>query len=102
MNRVEAGLSANATDTSGRYVASIDINDGVLVVMYGGDASALINGLTMTLTPYETADLSVVWRCGNAAAPPGLSEIGTAGGVNSASYLAPTVPSQYLPASCRE
>jgi type IV pilus assembly protein PilA len=100
-NRVEAGLSANATDASGRYVSSIDVDDGVLVVVFGGDASAVISGLTMTLTPYETPDLSVVWRCG-AAAEPALGLMGTAGGANAATYIAPTIPSQYLPASCRE
>jgi type IV pilus assembly protein PilA len=100
-NRVRAGLSANATDAVGRYVASIDVDDGVLVVTFGYEASALINGLTLTLTPYETADSGVVWRCGTAPAPAGLSLMGTAGSGNTATYLAPTVPVQYLPAACR-
>jgi type IV pilus assembly protein PilA len=100
-NRVQAGLSANPGDTSGRYVTSINVVNGVLVITYGYDANTLINGLTLTLTPYETADLSVAWRCGSAAAPAGLSEIGTAGGGLAAAYIAPTVPAQYLPASCR-
>lgn len=101
MNRVEAGLSANATDSSGAYVSQIDINDGTLVVMYGGLASATIAGLTVTLTPYEAPDRGIVWRCGYADQPSGLSELGTADGGNAAAYLVPTVPFQYLPASCR-
>ena len=100
-NRAAAGLSANPGDSSGRYITSINVNNGVLVITYGYDASALINGLTLTLTPYETNDLSVVWRCGSAAPPAGLSEMGTAGGGNAAVYVAPTVPPQYLPAGCR-
>src|SRR5688500_11389397 len=44
-NRLEAGLSANATDSSGSYVTSVNVDNGVLVVTYGGGASALINGL---------------------------------------------------------
>jgi type IV pilus assembly protein PilA len=100
-NRVEAGLSVNATDSSGTYVSSIDVANGVLVVMYGGSASAAINGLTVTLTPYESRDASVVWRCGRAIPPPGLSELGTASGGNAAVYIAPTIPDQYLPATCR-
>jgi type IV pilus assembly protein PilA len=99
--RVSAGLSANPTDSSARYVASIDVTDGVLVVIYGNDANALISGLRVTLTPYETADSSVAWRCGSAAAPPGLFEMGTSAGGNAAVYIAPTVPDQYLPATCR-
>ncbi|HET7607468.1 MAG TPA: pilin [Gammaproteobacteria bacterium] len=101
MNRVEAGLSANATDSSGTYVTSVDINNGVLVVMYGGSAHANISGRFVTLTPYESGDFSVVWRCGSAIEPPGLQELGTAAGGNAAVYLAPTVSDQYLPATCR-
>jgi type IV pilus assembly protein PilA len=101
VDRVEAGLSPTPTDSSGRYVVSINVDDGVLVITYGYDASALIDGMTLTLTPYETADSSVVWRCGTAAPPAGLNEMGTANGGNTATYIPPTVPTQYLPASCR-
>ncbi|HVY65500.1 MAG TPA: pilin [Gammaproteobacteria bacterium] len=100
-NRVAAGLSANATDSSGQYVTSIDVANGVIVITYGHAASALIAGLTLTLTPYETQDGSVSWRCGTSAAPAGLNLLGTAGGGNTAVYIAPTVPVQYLPSSCR-
>jgi len=100
-NRTDAGLSANATDSSGIYVSAIDVIDGALVVTYGNAASALIAGLTVTLTPYEARDLSIVWRCGYSIAPPGLNELGTANGGNAAAYLPPTVPMQYLPSTCR-
>ncbi len=100
-NRSEAGLTLNATDTQGKYVTSVDVNSGVLVVAFGNDANAQITGLTFTLTPYETNGLGVVWRCGSAPAPVGLSLMGASGGGNAASYVAPTVPPQYLPASCR-
>jgi len=101
MNRIEAGLSPNAADSVGAYVSGVDVNDGTLVVTFGTNASALLTGMTVTLTPYETADLSIVWRCGFAAAPPGLSELGTRNGGNAAAYLAPTVPVEYLPVTCR-
>ena len=99
-DRVATGLSATPTDTSGKYVSSVNIDNGVIVVMFGADANAAIAGLTLTVTPYETADLSVFWRCG-AAAEPSLALMGTSGGRNAALYLAPTVPNEYLPASCR-
>jgi type IV pilus assembly protein PilA len=102
-NRVETGMTANATDTNGKYVRSVDIRDGVLVVEFGYEAHALIDGLTVTTTPYETADLSIVWRCGNAPIPAGgLAPIGTAAGGNTAVWIPPTVPDQYLPATCRQ
>ena len=100
-DRAAAGLSANATDTSGKYVQSVDVNNGVLIVTFGNEASAAIATLTVTMTPYETPGLGVVWRCGAAPAPAGAQLMGTSGGGTSAAYLAPTVPLQYLPSSCR-
>src|SRR6185503_21311554 len=101
VNRLTAGLSANATDSTGTYVTSIDVTNGALVITYGAGASALITGATVTLTPYESGDLSVVWRCGYSAQPPGLNELGTANGGNAAVYVVPTMPVQYLPPTCR-
>jgi type IV pilus assembly protein PilA len=100
-SRLEAGLSANATDSSGKYVRSVDVNNGVLIVTFGNEANAAINGLNVTVTPYETPDRSIVWRCGSASAPVGLSEIGTSGGGLAANYTAPTVSERYLPSTCR-
>ena len=100
-DRPEAGLSPNPTDTVGKYVQSVDIVNGVVVVTFGNEANALIAGLTVTLTPYETGNLGVVWRCGVAPAPAGLSPMGTRGGGNAAAYIAPTVPDQYLSSPCR-
>jgi type IV pilus assembly protein PilA len=99
--RVSAGLTPDATDTNGKYVESVDIDNGVLVVVFGYEANAAIHGLTVTLTPYETAELGVVWQCGASDPPPGLDLLGTLSGGNAAVYLAPTVPNQYLPATCR-
>jgi type IV pilus assembly protein PilA len=101
-DRTAAGLSANATDTSGKYVMSVSVDNGALVITYWHEANAVINGLTLRLTPYESTDLSVVWRCGFAPAPAGLSEMGTSGGGNAAVYLPTTVPPQYLPPNCRQ
>jgi type IV pilus assembly protein PilA len=102
VNRLQTGMTANATDTSGKYVRSIDIDNGVLVVEFGAEAHELIAGLTVTTTPYETPDMSVVWRCGYAPVPAGdVAPMGTANDLNAAVYLPPTVPEQYLPAHCR-
>ncbi len=100
-NRVETGLTSPATDTAGKYVEQVDIVDGVISVIYGFEASAQIAGLTFTMTPYETNNLGVVWRCGSAPVPAGLNPMGTAGGGNITSYIAPTVPGRYLPSACR-
>jgi type IV pilus assembly protein PilA len=101
IGRPEAGLSANDTDTQGKYVASVGIDRGVVVVTFGNDANAEIAGLTLTVTPYETAGLSIVWRCGTANQPNASTPMGTSGGGVASVYILPTVPDQYLPSSCR-
>lgn len=100
-DRATAGLSPTAADTSGKYVQSVEVTDGVVIATFGNEANAIINGLTLTMTPYETTGFGVVWRCGSAAAPLNAQLLGTAGGGNTAAYIAPTVPDQYLPAACR-
>ena len=100
-NRTEAGLTPNATDTTGKYVTGVAIANGVLTVTFGFEANAQIAGLNFTLTPYETGNLGIVWRCGTAPAPAGLNPMGTSGGGNTSVYAPPTVPPQYLPSSCR-
>jgi len=102
-SRTDAGMSANGTDTSGKYVTSVDVLNGVITVIYGNEANAQINGETLTITPYESVDLSVVWRCGNAPAPAGagVNPMGTSGGGQVAAWVAPTLLDQYMPSACR-
>jgi len=107
-DRDEAGMSANATDTSGKYVESIDVANGTITVTYGSEANQVIDQATLTLTPYETADLSVVWRCAYAPVPAdgagtNLSPMGTSGGGQAAVYAAPGngMDERFVPAACR-
>jgi type IV pilus assembly protein PilA len=94
-NRTVAGMTATATDTSGKYVTEVEVTNGVITVEYGNEANQNINGNTLTLTPYISVDRSVAWRCGNAAIPAGTNTMpGT-------TYVAPTVQPQYLPSACR-
>jgi type IV pilus assembly protein PilA len=103
LDRSAAGMSPTPTDTSGKYVESINIERGVLVVTFGHEAHEKIQGLTVTTTPYETPELSIVWRCGTADIPEGdVEPLGTAGGSVIAVYLPPSVPDTYLPATCRQ
>ena len=108
--RAAAGMTANATDTNGKYVASVNIVNGRIDITYGNQANASLQpsgtGLVLGLTPYETPDLSVAWRCG-AAAQPGTNTnlLGTAGGSTTAAYVAGTLAAantqKYLPKACR-
>jgi type IV pilus assembly protein PilA len=93
-NRTQAGMTATATDTAGKYVESVEVEDGLITVEYGNEANQNIMGNTLTLTPYISVDRSVSWRCGNAIAP-------TANVMPGTTYVAPTVEAQYLPSACR-
>src|SRR5450755_3375355 len=63
--RLVAGMTANATDTAGKYVSSVNVTNGSILITYGTtEVNKAITGKTLQLTPYETTDLSVVWRCG--------------------------------------
>lgn len=94
--RPEAGMTATPTDTAGKYVSAVDVQNGSIVVTFGYDAHALINGLNLTVTPYSSPDGGIIWRCGYASAPSSNDPLGT-----TTVYVPPTVPIQYMPASCR-
>ena len=96
LDRAQAGMSKTATDTSGKYVSSVDVQKGVVIITYGNEANALIKGLFVTVTPYESPDGGIIWRCGNAPIPAGNDPLGTI-----TVWMPPTVPDQSMPASCR-
>ena len=95
-NRVAAGMTPAATDSSGNYVSAVEITDGRVDVTFSGSlAHQDIVGMTLSLTPYETAGQTIVWRCGNAPAPGGSLLNG------GAAHLAATLDPRYLPSACR-
>jgi len=98
IGRAEAGLTPTPTDSRGSYVTEVDIVNGRIDVTFGNRAHADIQGASLSLTPYVTADNTITWRCGSAAPPPGLLLSG--GGVT-AEHKDPTVESRYLPSTCR-
>jgi type IV pilus assembly protein PilA len=83
------------------FVASIVVEDGRIDVLYGNRASTAIAGRRLSLTPYETASLDVVWVCGNEVPGPGLQPLGFAGGGRQAVQIATTIETRYLPSTCR-
>lgn len=96
--RTDAGMSPLATDTRGNYVSQVDVTDGRLDVTFGGPrAHADIVGETLSITPYETAGNTIIWRCGGAPAPAGGALL-----TGGAAHQAPTFDLRYLPAACRQ
>ena len=95
-NRTEAGMSADGTDTFGKYVSAVEVADGAITVTYDGDdVNQLIAGETVAITPYTTTDFSVTWTCGASAVPTGATIMtGATAGTTG-------LDSKYLPAACR-
>lgn len=102
---VEAGLGsgAAAADKSGRYVESIDVEDGTITVTYGRDANSRIQGLTLSLQPVVNENGDVVWVCGNANDPANtyVNSAGAAGGGTDSPDGVTSVLDKHMPASCR-
>ena len=95
-DRTEAGMTANAADTQGSFVSQVDIVNGRVVVTFGNDVHQDAFGTTLTLTPYQSAGGSFIWRCGFAPQPPNttLMQDGDA-------HEDPTIDPRYLPSTCR-
>jgi len=102
-NRTEAGLTAVGTDTVGLYFHSVDIWNGTITVTYGNEANSVIAYETLSWTPYESVDGTIVWRCGAAPFPAGTQLMGTSAFSTTAVYVAPSsgMLSKYLPHHCR-
>ncbi|MBT8094246.1 MAG: pilin [Gammaproteobacteria bacterium] len=98
--REEAGMSPDATDTTGKFVSKVEIVNGRVDVTYGNDAHSEIFDQTVSFTPYMSEGGSFIWRCGNAPVP-GDSTLMEGGGIEAA-HQAPTVDNRYLPSSCRD
>lgn len=96
-DRAAAGLTPNPADTRGNFVSQVAIAGGRVDITFGGPlAHADIIGDTVSVTPYQTAEDALVWRCGAAPAPAGGTRLN--GG---ADHVNPTVDPRYLPANCR-
>ena len=108
VDRKAAGMTATPTDTNGKYVTAVAVTNGRITITYGAEANQQIMTDTLGLTPYESPDLSVVWRCGDAPVPAGApNELGTSGERHRRRVCAPGTlvtsgETQYLPSACRQ
>ena len=60
-----AGLAA-ASDITGKYVTSVTVEDGVIEVEFGVDASDKISGDVLAYSPIDATG-SIEWRCSTTA-----------------------------------
>ena len=88
-------------DNASNVVSVVNVVDGRIDLRYGGGADPAIAGRSLSLTPYETADLEIVWICGNRIPGPGLKPLGFSAGGRQPVQTATTIEARYLPPSCR-
>jgi type IV pilus assembly protein PilA len=86
------GNLAGTTNSVSKYVSSIGVTTGSIVITYGQQVNAKVSGSVLDLTPYTDANNDVIWVCGSAATPSSV----TAGGT----VVASTVSAQFLPVAC--
>jgi type IV pilus assembly protein PilA len=94
-----AGCISVSGAVTGKYVGSITISGtvaGQIVIKYSGSqANAKLNNGTfnvLSLSPGLDANYDVIWVCGAAATPTGVTGVGA---------TATTVPAAYLPTVCQ-
>ena len=88
------GTNIVAAATQGKYVGSISVvAGGEIVITYSGSqVNAKISGSALTLNPGLDTNNDVVWVCGSALTPTGVT-----GGSGATST---SISAQYLPSSC--
>jgi type IV pilus assembly protein PilA len=96
-----AGLAGDAARGLGPFVGSLDVVHGRIDLVFGREADPALRGRRLSLTPYETTELEVVWVCGNEIADPGLKPLGFMAGGRRAQQIPATVEARYLPPRCR-
>jgi len=98
-DRLGAGLSAAATDTSGQYVESVDVAFGTIIVTYSAAAHSTIAGRLLAMQPYTLENNTVVWRCGGGV-DPGRDAVPMDRAAPTAAEVTNIEP-KYLPSACR-
>jgi type IV pilus assembly protein PilA len=70
-DREDAGMSPDPTDTRGKYVSSVEIHDGRIDILYGGEANSLIAGRGVCRSRRQRqagrrrTHGRCLWRCGH-------------------------------------
>ena len=84
-----------ATTGPWRYIDSIQVESGVVVIRYGGAANGLIATRRLMVIPGMDAARKLVWVCGHREPPPGVTLA-----VEGASRYTSIEP-RFLPTACR-
>jgi type IV pilus assembly protein PilA len=92
-NNAAVGITAAPT---GKYVTGITITTGEILIAFGADANAAINGSTLRLRPGASANGDIIWQCGNRTLTTTAQFSGVNNTANGGSLLG-----KYRPSNCR-
>ncbi len=79
------------------YLSALTLEGGRLELVFGNKASARLVGHTLALSPYVSINGEIIWHCGDAPLPAGLTGLAVPAGPRAPAM----VPRQFLPAACR-
>ncbi len=86
------GAIAISGAVNSKYVSSISLTTGgAVVILYGNQAHVQLGTKTIALNPGTDSAGDVIWVCGTATAPSGVTVIGSG---------STSLPSQFLPTAC--
>ncbi len=102
---VEAiGLEADDIK-AGKYVTGLVVDTGTIIITYGDQANARIDGETLAIQPFVNDNLDLVWVCGRATKPAddGIVATDAAGtsSVAAADETSDDLLDKFMPAACR-
>jgi type IV pilus assembly protein PilA len=90
--------AAGVRSVTGKYVDSITVANGSIVITYGGQANRNLQAQRLILAPGLTAKGDVVWLCGDHTAPPEFEAAVVSQGPGPRGS---DVAAKYLPSHCR-
>ena len=86
-----------ATPPKGKYVTGVTVGTGAITITYGDQANSAIAAKTLGLRPGLSANNDVIWICGTAVAPAGITGYGTV----ASAVPVTNVLAKYVPKACR-
>jgi type IV pilus assembly protein PilA len=99
---VAAGGDSTGILPSGKYVESVDVDNGTIVITFGNDANATLAAAganVLAIRPRISENNDVVWLCGNYTGD-GVADLADPDDVST--EVDTTVEGKYLPQSCRD
>jgi uncharacterized RDD family membrane protein YckC len=79
----------------GRFVESIEIVSGMIVITYGGDANGAVSGSVLAIVPALDSNRGLGWACGYGLPPLGFEVVFE----NPAGFT--NIDERYIPSACR-